>query len=93
MKSIAFVATVALPLALAATSALAQQTPAQAASAADGAGMMSRDCAKPMAKTERGAQGDMSSAQTGPCAATPASGVKAKKRPRHDHSKFHKNLG
>ena len=78
-------------LALATGCALAQQAPAQAASAADGAGMMSHDCAKPMAKHDHGAERGMPTAQAAPCAVAPASGAKTKAPLKHDHAKFHKN--
>jgi len=80
-------------LALAAGSALAQQAPAAAASATDGNGTMSHDCAKPMAKHDHGAERGMPAAKAAPCAAAPASAAKTKSQLKHDHAKFHKNQG
>lgn len=74
-----------------ASSALAQQAPAAAASGPMSGGMMDKGCAKAVAKHDHGADRGAPKA-TAPCApASKASSAKAKAR--HDHAKFHKNQG
>jgi hypothetical protein len=74
-----------------ASSALAQQAPAAAASGPMSGGMMGKGCAKAVAKHDHGAERGAPKA-TAPCTpASKASGMKGKAK--HDHAKFHKNQG
>jgi hypothetical protein len=86
----------ALSLAFAAISAVAQERPADAASApmAAVAAPMPSDCAKPMKRHDHGADKgtSMPMSMSGPCAAEPAaSAAKTVSKPVHDHAKFNKN--
>jgi hypothetical protein len=76
-----------ITLALSAAAAAAQERPAGAASAAS----MSMDCnASGVKRHDHGAE--RNTAQSMPCApAQAASGAKPRKKPAHDHAKFHKN--
>ena len=86
------VAAVAATVLLGVGSALAQ-APQAAASAAAPAASMPHDCK--VAKHDHGAEKGMPMPKSAMCADAAASAPKAKAKPapRHDHTKFHKNLG
>lgn len=79
-------------LALGAAAAAALERPAAAAAAAPAASMP-MDCSSGgMKRHDHGAERNVPSAKSMPCApADAASGTKAKTKPVHDHGKSHKN--
>jgi hypothetical protein len=88
-------------MALFSVAALAQEAPAPApAQAPTDAAAMPRDCTQQMARHDHGAEKgtptpmsslSMPMSMTTGCAAAPADpATKAKVKPGHDHSKFHK---
>lgn len=84
----------AIVTAIAATSAFAQQAPEAAAQATSAPVAM--DCAaSPMKRHDHGAErGTGATAKPMPCAVTGAASSPdkaARKKPAHDHAKFHKN--
>jgi hypothetical protein len=82
--------TLAISLALPAAAALAQQSPASAASGNAAAATKADECQKAMPKHSHPVEkGAVPPAKAAPCAPAPASAAKAK--PAHDHAKFHKN--
>lgn len=93
MKAFALVASLAMLLSVPAANA--QQPAAPAASAAQAEHMM-KDCAKPKAKHDHGAEkGTPTPMKAMPCeASADAASVpaRAKKKPTHDHSKVHKTM-
>lgn len=81
---------------LAATAALAQGAPSDAASAPAMSASMSQDCAKMMSRHDHGTDRNMPSAKSMGCAQTTAEKTSAPAKAKtaagkHDHAKFHKN--
>lgn len=98
MTTIAMLCTAFLAGTLA-VGATAQTAPSTAASMPMAGAAMPRDCGKPLARHDHGAErgSPAPKAKTAPCeqgagAAKPAQAASApSKRPKHDHGRFHKN--
>ena len=82
---------IAFALALS-TAAVAQEAPAPtAAPAVDATSTMPRDCTKPMARHDHGAERGTPTPMSGGCPmATSDTSAKTKAKLGHDHAKFHK---
>ena len=82
---------IAFALALS-TAAVAQQAPVPASAPdAGAASTMPHDCVKPMARHDHGAEKGTPTPMSSGCPmAASASSARAKAKPGHDHSKFHK---
>jgi hypothetical protein len=82
---------IAFALALS-TAAVAQGAPVSTpAPDAGAASTMPRDCTKPMARHDHGAEKGTPTPMSAVCpTATTASPAKAKSKPGHDHARFHK---
>lgn len=73
------------------TAAVAQEAPAPAPAPPAAASTMPHDCAKPMGRHDHGAEKGTPTPMSPGCPmATSASSAKAKAKPNHDHSRFHK---
>lgn len=85
---------VALFVSTLAFTAAAQERPAGSPTAPMVDASMPQDCVKPKARHDHGAEKGMPTPKSiiDPCApSAAASAAKAKAKPRHDHTKFHKN--
>ena len=81
---------------LAATAALAQGAPSDAASAPAMSASMPQDCSKMMSRHDHGAERNMPSSKSMGCAQAAADKASAPAKSKtaagkHDHAKFHKN--
>lgn len=85
---------VALIVSTLALSSTAQDRPAGSPAAPMADAAMPHDCVKPKARHDHGAEKGMPTPMSiiDPCkASAAASAPKEKSKPRHDHTKFHKN--
>lgn len=82
---------IACALALSAAAAVAQEAPVPGqAPATRSAPMIPQDCTKPMVRHDHGAERGTAAPMRSACLMGAATSAKAKAKPGHDHSRFHK---